>query len=303
MNSPPAPLMDRLVALLGEPSGAAEKLAGGITNRNYRVRLGGGDYVVRITSPESALLGIDRRAEHAAATIAAALGIAPRVAAFLDDAGYLVTEFLPGRSLPPEELREPERLAEVARAVRAVHDGPPFPATFDSFAIVEAYAETAAARGAVLPSGLSRARRAAREIAPALQGPEHRPVPCHNDLLNANFILHPAGVRIVDWEYAGMGNRYFDLGNLSVNNGLDEAEDERLLSAYFGTPCTERRFACLRLMRIMSDFREAMWGVVQGVISTLAFDYAEYATRHFARLEASASDPRYPTWLKDARAG
>jgi hypothetical protein len=46
-----------------------------------------------------------------------------------------------------------------------------------------------------------------------------------------------------------------------------------------------------------------MWGVVQGAISTLAFDYAEYAARHFARLEASASDPRYPTWLTDARAG
>jgi thiamine kinase-like enzyme len=129
------------------------------------------------------------------------------------------------------------------------------------------------------------------------------PVPCHNDLLNANFILDSAGVRIVDWEYAGMGNRYFDLGNLSVNNGLREADDERLLAAYFGAPCTERRFACLRLMRIMSDFREAMWGVVQGTISTLDFDYAEYATRHFARLEESASDPRYPTWLKDARAG
>jgi len=303
VNVPPAALMDRLAALLGESSGAAEELGGGITNRNYRVRLGGGDYVLRITSPESALLGIDRRAEHAAAMTAAALGIAPRVAAFLDDAGCLVTEFLPGRSLPPEELREPERLAEVARSVRAVHDGPSFPATFDSFAIVEAYAETAAARGAVLPPGLVRARRTAREIAPALQGAEHTPVPCHNDLLNANFILDDAGVRIVDWEYAGMGNRYFDLGNLSVNNGLQEADDERLLTAYFGAPCTERRFACLRLMRIMSDFREAMWGVVQGAISTLDFDYAEYATRHFARLEESASDPRYPTWLKDARAG
>jgi len=303
VNQPTAAILDRLAGLLGGRSGAVEELGGGITNRNFRVRLGGADYVVRITSPESSLLGIDRRAEHAAATAAAALGLAPRVAAFLEDAGCLVTEFLPGRPLPPEELREPGRLVQVARAVRAVHDGPPFPATFDAFAIVEAYAETASARGAALPPGLVGARRVAGEIKAALRGPEHAPVPCHNDLLNANFILDDAGVRIVDWEYAGMGNRYFDLGNLSVNNGLQEAEDERLLSAYFGTPCTERRFACLRLMRIMSDFREAMWGVVQGVISTLAFDYAEYAARHFARLEASASDPRYPTWLKDARAG
>jgi thiamine kinase-like enzyme len=303
VNQPAAAVLDRLVGLLGERSGDAEELGGGITNRNFRVRLGGGDYVVRITSPESALLGIDRRAEHAAATTAAALGVAPRVAAFLEDAGCLVTEFLPGRPLPPEELREPGRLAQVARAVRAVHDGPRFPATFDSFAVVEAYAETAAARGAALPTGLAGARRAAREIASALRGPEHTPVPCHNDLLNANFILDDAGVRIVDWEYAGMGNRYFDLGNLSINNGLREADDERLLTAYFSTPCTERRFACLRLMRIMSDFREAMWGVVQGAISTLDFDYGEYATRHFSRLQESASDPRYPTWLRQAHAG
>ena len=56
-------------------------------------------------------------------------------------------------------------------------------------------------------------------------------MPCHNDLLNANFIHDARGVRIVDWEYAGMGDRYFDLGNLSINNDLREADDERLFSS------------------------------------------------------------------------
>ena len=303
MNRPPAALMDRLTGLLGECSGEPEELGGGITNRNYRVRLGGADYVVRVTSPESSLLGIDRRGEHAAALAAAALEVGPQVAVFLEDAGCLVTEFLPGLPLPPEELREPVRLAEVARTIRAVHDGAPFPTTFDAFEIVESYARTAVARGAVLPPAFVRARRVAGAIEAALQGPEHAPVPCHNDLLNANFILDARGVRIVDWEYAGMGDRYFDLGNLSVNNGLRDEDDERLLAAYFDGPCTERRLACLRLMRIMSDFREAMWGVVQGTISTLAFDYAQYAARHFARLEESAADARYSTWLRQAHAG
>jgi thiamine kinase-like enzyme len=155
----------------------------------------------------------------------------------------------------------------------------------------------------VLPPAFVRARCVAGEIKAALQGAEHAPVPCHNDLLNANFILDARGVRIVDWEYAGMGDRYFDLGNLSINNGLRDEDDERLLTAYFDALCTERRLACLRLMRIMSDFREAMWGVVQGVVSTLDFDYAQYAARHFARLEESAADARYPTWLRQARAG
>jgi len=71
-----------------------------------------------------------------------------------------------------------------------------------------------------------------------MTGPEHTPVPCHNDLLAGNFIGDGARVWIVDWEYAGMGDRYFDLANLSINSGFDETDDEHLLAAYFGEPPT-----------------------------------------------------------------
>ena len=128
-------------------------------------------------------------------------------------------------------------------------------------------------------------------------------MPCHNDLLNANLIHDGERVRIVDWEYAGMGDRYFDLGNLSINNDFDEDADERLLAAYFGEPCTPARFASLRLMRIMSDFREAMWGVVQLSLSDLDFDFAGYANEHFRRLRRSVADPRFERWLEEAAIG
>ena len=127
-------------------------------------------------------------------------------------------------------------------------------------------------------------------------------MPCHNDLLTANFIHDGARVRIVDWEYAGMGDRYFDLGNLSVNNGFAEADDERLLAAYWRRAVRRRGGSPrLRLMRIMSDFREGMWGVVQTAISALDFDFAGYADEHLARVAAGLADPRFPTWLEDAR--
>ncbi len=102
---------------------------------------------------------------------------------------------------------------------------------------------------------------------------------------------------LVDWEYAGMGHRMFDLGNLSVNNEFDEQADERLLRGYFGREPTAGQRAALRLMRIMSDAREAAWGVVQGVISELDFDFAEYADKHFTRLADAAGDPRLEQWL------
>ena len=159
--------------------------------------------------------------------------------------------------------------------------------------MVDLYARTAAERGggSLGTFGDLLDRRPADPGRDRPGHPEHAPVPCHNDLLPANLIHDGEAMRIVDWEYAGMGNRYFDLGNLSVNNGFNEAGDEWLLECYWGEPCTRRRLATLRLMRIMSDLREAMWGVVQQAISELDFDFAEYAQEHFERVRAGVRGP------------
>ena len=108
-----------------------------------------------------------------------------------------------------------------------------------------------------------------------------------------------ASIRIVDWEYAGMGDRFFDFGNFAVNHQLSEGDEGRLLSAYFGR-LTAAQHARLRLMRLMSDYREAMWGVLQQAISELDFDFAAYAGKHFDRLLTAAGDPRYDDWLRQA---
>ena len=151
-----------------------------------------------------------------------------------------------------------------------------------------------------LPEDYEWGRSVAGGVEAALSGPEHEPVPCHDDLLAANFLRSPDGIRIVDWEYAGMGDRYFDLGNFAVNNELDEGQETALLDAYFGQPPTPARLASLRLMRFMSDFREAMWGVLQGTLSDLDFDFAEYADEHFGRMRKTAADPGFETWLEEA---
>lgn len=298
--SPLDSLIARLEPRLGPLAGEPQPLDGGITNRNFRVRLGDGDYVVRIAGRDTALLGIDREAERTATAAAASVGVAPPVAAFLADAGCLVTVFVPGRPVTAAELRDPAALGEVAAALRAVHGGPGLPVAFDSFAVVEDHRRTALARGGTIPRAWGDASDVAARVRAALRGPEHRPVPCHNDLLTANFIHDGERVRIVDWEYAGMGDRYFDLGNLSVNNDFDAAADEALLEAYFQVATTPSRRAALALMRLMSDFREAMWGVLQATVSELDFDFDAYASEHFERMLAGAADPRFPTWLEDA---
>jgi thiamine kinase-like enzyme len=175
-----------------------------------------------------------------------------------------------------------------------VHHAGLVEARFSPFRVVDEYAARAREHGLSPPAAFDAARSLATQIEGSLPPLAERF--CHNDLLNANFIDDGAAVRIVDWEYAGMGDRSFDFGNFAVNNELDEAGERTLLAEYFGS-CTGREHARLRLMRIMSDFREAMWGLVQQGISSLEVDFAEYARRHFDRLLESTADPRYRQWL------
>jgi thiamine kinase-like enzyme len=295
----------RLSALLGPRQGGVEPLEGGITNRNFRVNFGGTDYVVRLPGKDTELLGIDREAERLATRKAAELGLGPRVAAMLEQPSCLVTCFVPNREMTAEELRAADALAEFGRALRGFHgSGLALPTQFHVPQIARDYAEIARSRGGELPAGYDDALGIADEIAAAVRDhPDHQPRPCHNDLLTANFLHDGERIVLVDWEYAGIGDPYFDLGNFSVNNELGDGEDERLLEAYHGEPATEPRKAAVKLFRFMSDLREAMWGVVQTTVSDLDFDFPGYKDKHFKRLMETSGDSRFRTWLESARDG
>jgi thiamine kinase-like enzyme len=180
-----------------------------------------------------------------------------------------------------------------------VHEGPAIPGLFIPFRIVEAYRALALARGVRIPPEYDLAQAVSRRIELALLSAPLELRPCHNDLLNANFIDDGTRIRIVDWEYAGMGDPFFDLGNFSVNHSLTADEDALLLAAYDGR-IRPSRAARLLLMRVVSDFREAMWGVLQQGISTLDVDFVAYADEHFQRLLANAAMPGFERALRDA---
>ncbi len=264
-----------------------ERLGGGLTNHNFKVTVGGEAFVVRVGGQDTHLLGIDRADEHGAALVAAAIGVGPEVVGYVD--GSLVTRFVDGEPIPADEIAGHGTIGRVAGLLRAIHDGPAVPGRFDSFRVVEAYLETVLARGGAQPEQYGEAKAVADEIERALGPRTARP--CHNDLLNANFIADGDRLWIVDWEYAGMGDPFFDLANFAVNNGLEEDGDRTLLEAY--GRADKDALAHLTLMRFMSDFREAMWGSVQEAVSALDEDFAAYAREHFERLDATARSPRF----------
>jgi thiamine kinase-like enzyme len=269
------------VPLLRGRDRSVTSLSGGITNRNYRVDTGDESYVLRIAGENTGVLGIDRTVEHACSLAAAELDIGAEVIAFLPEHHALLTRFVPGRLLKPGDVRELPTMGRIVEALRRYHRGSPGAGTFSPFDVVRDYYALAWNRQVTFPPTIGDAMVRLDVIASTLESTE-LPCPCHNDLLSSNLIDDGSAVRIIDWEYAGMGDRWFDLGNLAANNEFDEAQEHVLIELYCGEvrPEDMRR---LQLMRLASDLRESLWGFLQSGVSTLDYEFLEYGRVHLDR--------------------
>ena len=126
-------------------------------------------------------------------------------------------------------------------------------------------------------------------------------MPCHNDLLAANFLNDGTRIHIVDWECAGGWATATSTSATSPSTTSSTREERALVEGLPRRAGRARRYATLRLMRFMSDFREAMWGVVQSGISELDFDFQGYGAKHFGRLQRAGADPALRTVAQGRR--
>ncbi len=275
-------------------------LTGGITNQNFRVDVNGESFVLRICGADTELLGIERQAEYIANVAAGQLGIAPQVYHVILPEHYLVTRFIDGKPVPPEEMGKPENICRVAQAIKKFHTlDLEIPSVFSPFRRVEQLTLVSRQYHSPFPPNFDWLMERMREVETVFQCDPFVPHPCHDDLLNANFLQEENGtMRILDWEYSGMGDIYFDLANFSSHHRFDDDQAHFLLECYFGA-VTPKRFARLQLMRPMSELHEAMWGTTQIGISKLDVDFREYADLWFGRATEAIQDPRWGNWLKE----
>ena len=292
------PVLQRIPQFASAKNPEIKELTGGITNKNYKITVDGESFVLRLGGNETQYLGIDRKNEYECSRLAAQIGVAPKPIAFLAPEGYILARFISGKGLPAEEIGTEENITKVVESMKAYHSLDFFPGSFSPFRVAEEYAKTARSFNVKLPDKMDWYLERSREIESAMYTREPLTLrPCHNDLLNGNFIDDGTRIRILDWEYAGMGDIFFDLGNFAIQHEFNNEQDEILLKAYFGNPADSQR-AHQKLMKIMSDLREAMWSQVQIGVSQLDFDYAGYGQKYFNRFEANTSGSDYTKWLR-----
>jgi thiamine kinase-like enzyme len=264
-----------------------ERLGGGITNLNLRVTDDRRSAVVRI-GDDIAVHQIMRFNELAASRAAHAAGLSPAV--LHHEPGALVIDFVEGRTMTADDLRQPDLLGQALALVGRAHRDIPRhlrgPAlTFWVFQVLRDYAGTLKDGGsrhlAALPGLLDTAAELERAVG------RIEMVFGHNDLLPANFLHDGSRMWLIDWDYAGWGSPLFDLGGLAANNGLDAAQEDWLLTTYYGAPPDADLWQRYRAMKAAAALREAMWSMVQEIHSDLDFDYAAYTADYLDTYRAA----------------
>ncbi len=262
-----------------------EPIPGGFTNTNYLVRDRGRSYFVRI-GEDNPFHNILRFNELAASRAAQAVGISPAVVHSQN--GVIVTDFIEGRTLGPQDVQDPSTLNRIVPLIHACHrDIPEFlrgpVLMFWVFHVIRDYVATVyqSDRGdtTLLDMFLSKAanlERAIGKIDIAFG---------HNDLLAANIIDDGDRLWLVDWDYAGFNSPLFDLAGLASNSGLDADAEIHLLTAYFGFDPDRKLLTRFQAMKCASLLRETLWSMVSEIHSSVDVDFAAYTRENLARFD------------------
>ena len=272
-------------------------LGGGITNHNYTVTVDGEKYVVRIPGAGSDLF-IDRGNELECSVQAGKTGVSPEVVYHIRDEEVSVFQFISGKTLTTEQIAGSNQLIQrIVRAVRTVHRKAEFTSAFNPFETVRKYMGFVEKYQAPLPEDIDWMLGVRDEIERVMKRNKPEDVACHNDYLSENFIDDGKKIWIIDWEYGGMGDPYFDLGDFAVEHPFTREQEELIIQEYCGETIKSGLYRML-LYKIASDLWWSIWAMIQSRVSKIDFDFYSYGNVRFERLRKNAGDGDYQTWLK-----
>lgn len=289
------------IPLLEDYDGPIRRL-GGLTNLVFQV----GDYCLRIPGKGTEEY-INRANEAVAARAAAEAGVSPALVHFDPASGVLVTRFIEGvATMTPASFRAVAGTpARAGTAFRQLHDsGAEFPFHFELFAMIDDYLKILSTKDVVLPLGYHDVVRAAgSSVRSALAAHPLPLLACHCDPLCENFLDTGTRMWLVDWEYSGMNDPMWDLGDLSVEAGFDADQEEEMIRAYFGGEPRPAERGRIVIYKAMCDLLWTLWGLIQLANNNPVDDFRAYADGRFARCRALMETAAFSHHVEAVRQG
>jgi len=297
------PLINEIVAKIKDWQGKElliEPISGGLTNTNYRIQVDGIPYFVRVPGESTNLLAVDRKNEYHNSKAAAQAGIGPRVVYHLPEYDVMVLEFLEGQTMSKAKLNARGMPKRIAESIKILHSAPRFLTDFNMFRLTEYYLEICNKRDFQIPSGFNDRMNIVKQIETALSVHPVATVPCNNDLLAENYIDDGNCIYIIDYEYSGNNDPYFELGNTCQELEYNEEQMQELCLAYFGE-ISEGKLARMKLNMIMSDVGWTLWAAIQVRISHIEYDFWGWAVERWGRAVEKMGSNDFPGWLDAVR--
>lgn len=262
-------------------------LPAGLTNTNFHISVEGEQYVLRLSCENSHVLNIDREREQRILERVSNSGIGIPLEAFERTSGHMLTRYVGGKTCTREEYNSGEIIERTARLLKRVHELPPVAGDFDPWNDIDRRICTLKAEDRTcLPDRIDFYRESIEEIrANRNSGPFSGKVFCHNDPFFSNFLYAADNVYLLDWEFGGSGDRFFDL--VSATQVLGEEERDYFLSVYFDGDSWSRETAMMKMdqTRIVVMLWNGLWALLQERFSSIDHDFRKMAHMIFQRID------------------
>ena len=276
---------------------------GGLTNRVFRIDTGKDRYVLRIPG-EGTEDYIDRAVEIHNAKVAAKAGVSAEVIYADSASGVMLTRCIDGIvTMTPDEFSNRDgAAARAGKALKRMHScGEEFQFRFELFAMIDDYLGILDKQKAELPQGYSDVVKASQPVREALDQNPAALAPCHCDPLCENFLDDGERMWIVDWEYSGMNDPLWDLGDLSVEAGFGAAQDLELMRAYCGGEPSAAEMGRMIIYKAMCDLLWTLWGLIQHSNDNPAEDFWAYSVGRFERCKTLMADSAFEQHVQAIR--
>jgi len=291
--------INRLRKLIPEWNGKLIKvnpINAGITNINFEVIVGGKSFFLSIPSSSSELLNIDYKNKYYNNKICGKINISPKVTHFIESENLLVTEFIKSKTSSLAIFQSSKEIEQLVKSIKLLHNANPFLKNFNMLSQISYYQNIL--KKDYMPQKLNRYVNNIKSLKNKLYLPNHKLVPCHNDLLAENIINKNNQIFIIDFDYSGNNDPCFELGNLSVEMKYDDEQINNLVKSYYGR-IDEDIISRVNLQGIVSDIGWSLWSYVQVKNSNLNFDYNAHAIYRLEKAINKMESKEYEFWINN----
>ncbi len=237
-----------------------DKVDGGFSNKTYLIKWDKVPYfIIRCPVLDKDRFLINRAYEKQILPMATELGLSPPVL-LLNDAGFMVSEFVSQLAFPWEVKHTTKDIKRLAISLKEIHKLNIAGDLYKLDVVIKHYINQILSHSSLDESFVNQCDLLERATECLYSNiPDFIPCTCHNDLNPQNCLADNEKFWVIDWEYSGLGDPLFDLAVVKSSHNLSSDQVAILIHTYNESLPLEKTLATLEYYHALYLIREMVW--------------------------------------------